>query len=459
MPIEPWLPILKWKDIPRFFEIHDLAGTARFMKLYHHDDPMLEAFIADLLEGLTGTNPEPAVRIESPRGWGKTSCFYFLMEHEKVRGRFHHQVIHAGRFIGSDGIDTGATFRTLFEAVYGYLKECAPESDFVADILDNQDLNNYEKLNEFLKYIIATKTRLTKKLVLVIDDVDHITDEKHVLAIAVEVFKMLQQAPIIKWLAVRNVTYRNYSEETKKDIDTLFPIVYPFPNVSLSDIVKIRVSEVSGPDRINPFSPRLCQVIQQLHYGDHRKGLAILKQLLLANPPKGIKLNTAEGFIQRHIERGSIRVLLREESLPNVFTASGNVNTVLPLPLEILQLASYRRKIDDEFIGLVKQSLASKVDPGDRTRKELIQISKEDMIAAAVYLENIGIIEFNGDRIRLTEKGRITQRYAEQEYYYDVCCDLLKDTDTKHEIFWKLVLVGSTYGPMLRDKLLGQDNV
>jgi len=461
MPIEPWLSILNWKDLPRFIEIHHLESTARFMRLYHYADAKLEAFVEDVLEGLTGTNTEAAVRVESPPGWGKTSCFYFLREHEKVRNRFHHNVIHAGSFGGMDGVDKEATFTTCFEAVYGYLRECAPDPRFAADILANKDLNNHAKLNEFLKYITANKSQLAKKLVLVIDDVDSITNESQVLAIAVEVFKILQQAPIIKWLAVRNVTYSNYSPAIKKDIDTLFPIVYYFPNVSLSEIVELRIREVSGSDGINPFSVRLCQVIQQLHSGDHRKGLAILKQLLLANPPKGIKVNTAEKFIQRHIERGSIRVLLREESLPNVFTARGNVNTVLPLPLEVLQLASYRREIDDEFIGLIKESLASKTSPRDTPCKELVQLSEADIMAAVSYLEMLEVMEFQGGAktIRLTEKGRITQRYAEQEFYAAVCCDLLESTDVKPNLFWKLAAAGSPYGAILRDKLLGQANV
>ncbi len=61
------------------------------------------------------------------------------------------------------------------------------------------------------------------------------------------------------------------------------------------------------------------------------------------------------------------------------------------------------------------------------------------------------------NQISLTEKGLITQRYVELEHYIDICKGIIRHSETRDDIYWKIAYAGSPYGVILRDQLFGQE--
>jgi len=453
MPIEPWLTVLRWKSVPNFVAIHKLGSSERFLKLYHSDDPHLTAFFANLMEGLETKDPEPTIRIESPPGWGKTSCFFYLREDKELSQKFYYSIIDASRLIGSKGLDRDATFTECFESVYAYLHECSPDKNFAQDLLANDNLSALQKLSTFLRVIEKGEMGVEQRLVVVIDDVDVILQEEDVIGAVLEIFRFLKTPDIIKWLAIRGVTYENYTRKTQEQIDTLFPIHYDFPNVSLSAIVNRRIQEVSDQNAINPFSERLCDLIQSLYKGDHREGLATLKELLQTISPGDLKKKANTKSVQEHIERLSVHTLLKRQAIPNIFSIDGNVNTLLPIPMEVMQLTSFRRVINDEFLKLVGQSLSSKYEMISGGKYLAARIKHQDILDAVEYLVRLGLIELQQNQnISLTIRGEIAKRFLGQKYYVHLCKNALKE-NPENDVFWRIAEAVTPYHAILMDDL------
>ena len=426
--------------------------------MYYADDPRLKGFVPNLWEGLQGQAPPSAVRIQSPQGWGKTSCFYFLRYvlsgNDKLR--YHLHIIHMNKFVSARGVDGPAVVDRCVAALREYINTCGPDAAYARDVCANPELGEQQKLNELIEHIKTMRSSFSKRLVVIIDDADMFSNERHVVDAAVEVFRRLQPITIIKWLAIRDATIQGYTPRSRQTIDTLYPAVHDFPSISLYDIVTHRIRTVAEEGGVNPFSERLCQHLQDIYDGDHRTGLATLEQVLRECDPGNISAAEAkQEFLQRYLERETLRTLMNRRAVPNIFVPVGRMGTFVPLARDVLLLIYSMRTIDDDFIRLINESIKDRM--GALTRKQVnVSVTFRDLREVTSAIEDMGLIEMADEHhVRLIRPtGRILQPYLDQEHYIDLCRVVLGDQQPE-EIFWRQAYTASDLRARVVESIFG----
>lgn len=457
MAIQDWMPIFNWKGVPSFSDIHELSEKD-FDKLYFRSDPNLTGFIDNLLENLQGDYPSGALRIQAPPGWGKTSFFHYLRRitnRQKIAR--YIQIFDANELASSTGIDKGGIFLEVLSTLINYFDNCCTDENIANDTKNNSNLSDQEKVRSLVGFVRNNEIKFSKRLVVIIDNVD-ILSQEHVLEFATTVFQLFQTNLIIKWLAIRDVTFEKYSELARDQIATLFPGLYLLPNIPLFEIAKLRIKHVGQNSVINPFSKKLCAQIQQLSGGDHRQGLAALLEISQSCSPKDLSRTALiPDDVRSLFERKAIPIFLRRGILPNLFRPELNTSSIIPLTREVMNLLYYRTRIDDVFISLLNESISTKISAISRDAFPHVKVIRKDVNESAEHLSKLNLISFSSpDNIHITKIGYAVRDYiVDQEFYVKECRETLVGVQ-EDSLFWKQAILSSGFRQMLMKNFFGR---
>jgi len=446
---EQWLPILKWREMPLFGSIHMLDGES-LIQLYHADDPNLRRLISELTEYVRA-EVMGSMRITGQPGHGKTSFFYYMQESQQVSKGLHMDIVHAASFVGLSRVDKRAISHACLDILTRYFQDCAPRGCSWRKAMSGSKKSVVLKINALSDLLAKRKKGFSKRLVVVIDDVDLIPEE-HLVPIVLRFFSHLQSPRIAKWLAIRPTTYVDFEPTQRCNLDTLFPGLTSFPEIRLFDIVCRRLVPIIEKNGINPFSPALCDSVHNIFNGDHRQGLAFLRELLFTPPPKQLRKTEGQPAFCRFFERNAIAKLVERGSLPNVFTPYRDVNSVLPLAKEVLALGGFWREVDRRFISLIAESLTLKCEAFLGTSKNPVRVTARRVLDALKALQLQDLVILTGQTsFDLTPRGRFVQRLLDQPHYVNICRSALP-SDLRDELFWNVALIETNY----RDTLLNE---
>ncbi|MBA7702787.1 hypothetical protein ES703_111561 [subsurface metagenome] len=444
--------------IPSFDEIHEL-NQEEMVKLYFITDPQLQGFLDDLLEDIREKYPSLSMRVEGPPGWGKTSFFYYMSAIVNNDNRFprYIHIMNATSFASFDGIEHDTMIEKCLAALEYFFEDCCSDSSLVHEIQERDDRDDRWKVNFYIDYIHKHQGQFNKSLIIVLDGVDTIP-EKYVGEISIELFNILSTTHIIKWLAIRDIVFKSYSDEIRKCLRTHFPHRREFPRVPLYGIINKRVKSCGTQPR-NPFSKALCYVIQNFSEGDNRIGLAILKDIMNKSHPRELGGPINKSTIQELFEKKSINVILENGLIPNIFKSYANVNSDIPLAKEVFSLLTCLQHIDESFCEFISVSISSKLSKVLRKTIDVIKINQQDIKDAAAFLVReklASVILEEPLTAEITKKGELTMEFIDLDIYINACRENIdKSSLEKKKQFWDIASQSSDFQDVVREKLYG----
>ena len=192
---------------------------------------------------------------------------------------------------------------------------------------------------------------------------------------------------------------------------------------------------------------------------DHRQGLSLLKKILEEISPKNITKIKGTVFIQKYLERSSLRIFLKYKYIPNLFEFSYKKNKTFCLEKEILTLLKYISSIDDKFFGYIINMITAKLKMLTNNKDIRVLIQKEEMFESLKLLSELDLIESSENHsYNLTVKGWEVTKIMDYDYYHSYCKQELSKLGTRiNNLFWDCSTIISDYDLTIYNEILYTD--
>lgn len=449
--ISSWFPILNWEKLPNLGHCYTHTERDKFLNDYYVNRQLTTLYL-NICETISNERNSANIRITGDPGAGKSSFLYALKnmaeEGDDKLKSFYFYIFKINKVDDVDTINqyTSEIIFNIKRAWKSFYK-----SNNLQDIytrFKQQKLSQKDLINKLSEYYKDNVDEFNKVLVFVIDEVD-LLPGSHVATVADCIIRNIEEPSVKKWLVLREVTYQNYSGQTKNRIEQFFPDPYSFPTISLHELVCHRISKSSSLTRIpneyakNPFSKMLCdEKIKPVCEGNLREALSLLKTLLEENLPKKIQLNSSEEFIQKYIDTVAINTFLRSQKIINLHADIFRV-ALYPLAIDILGCARYHSSEGiifgalNDCVNERDKSIGHKISGSDENLE--IKIRTGDYKIVIERLVGHGLLHIDNKKktAAITPKGVILSKFSATEHYYDYCKSktIIKDDD---EIYWGL---------------------
>lgn len=433
MSIKSWYPILNWKKLPNFGNCHSIENVDDFA-LNFVDTPEIDIFRGNLLETLTGHFEQLNVRIVGCPGSGKTTFIYSLLKLAHVNGykileKYCIYIFHTNRAASAN--ENEIVHQHILAAWEKYYEACGQAGMY--KLIEGQRIPVKTKISKLMDHYKGNRKLFEKVLIFVLEDADLITQEQ-VVSISHEVYRNLEVSSIKKWIVLRESTFEGYSEKSRQDIASFFPDLHTFPSTQLFDVVEKRIQWTAESDHAkNPFSRPLCNIICRLHDGNFREALSTLKKLLQDNSASSdIAISTSAEFIQKYLERISIKTLVNENQILNLHDSALR-NTPYPLPFDIACVCQFIqeqalvfRAVDEVQNERLRMSGVPAKDFEFRLRQDQFDYSVEALVSKGILKKT------KSNSLHLTNVGQILATYATRGYYNDHCLGTAEPPLTAH---------------------------
>ena len=308
--------------------------------------------------------------------------------------------------------------------------------------------SNKIAINNIEDYLIDNKDKFTKRLIIVIDDVDETLEE--VVNNSLRYFYSLVECEqISKWIIARGTTLDHYSEGLVNFIETKFPQRLVFPKVDLYGIINARVI-YDNPDGINPFIPELCHHIITTHNNDLRISVANTIAFLQNLKPPITAKNNAK-FSGQFFLVNFTKVMTQIQVFPNIY--SDSTSRTMPIEKDVfLILAATNRfssgnlSILEKYYRRVYETIYSKTY---KAESYLINLDMDHINEAIIFLKNNRLLNEH-PRVKgffkLTPKGESFVRFVNEKLYTEYTKSLsLENKEKKHPVFWDLAEMQPEY--------------
>lgn len=262
--ITSWFPLLGWSRLPNFGHVLNIDNYDDFSKNYF-TGYQLNRLKKNLFITLTGRYQAFNLRIMGAKGTGKTSFFYYLkmlIKHEPElvdRIKPFIYIFHANNSVADDSVIEKYILEYILDAWIKFY-----ETNGFNDLVNSYkelDIPLKEKTNKLKEYYKNNRSKFDKLFIFIIDDVDKVKKEEHVVEIAEHVFRHLEIDSVKKWLVIREPTYKHYKSESMTDLNSKFPKVIEFPFTSLYTVINHRIESMGGK---NPFSDDMCEIVEDI---------------------------------------------------------------------------------------------------------------------------------------------------------------------------------------------------
>lgn len=442
--IKDWFPILKWANLPNFGNCHSDSDLEKFTKSYYCHNKIQKLYhniVTTLDNGLSSQN----IRLTGNPGAGKTSFLYafkYMCEQEKPDNplsKFAVYIIHINRtYDSNDNFYTSEADRHIICAWEHFYQKCKQGDAFKA--IKGSSQNDKEIMNRLSDYYKNNKSDFGKIFIIAIDDVDLLKGDQ--VSHAVEhLLKNIEINSVKKWLSIRRVTLENYNGSTKKKIEEFFPDPYEFPDIPLSEILEYRIKNTSGniSESLNPYSDFLCnEIISPICEYNIRECLGLAKTILEDNLPGKFGPATDISVIHPYIQQASVKSLCASQKLIDLHSNSYRISS-FPLSVDILGCLQFQTEENIIFAA---------VDDCCRKRNNLCQNpiggkSQEFKLRATEFNDVIAILVSHnlifkqGNRIQLTERGKVTIAFALRDFYFEYS-ENVNRLRVGSSLYWKL---------------------
>lgn len=452
--LKNWFPILDWGKRPNLGLCHNIDNYDLFCSNYYDGEDVKRCRMT-LLSTLTGGHHEQLNRrILGQPGSGKTTFIYSLIKgaqsgHIEELQDHYFYVFHVNR--ASADIDN-IVQEHVFDAWRGYFSACGQNTSFTR--IYEQRISNRDKLNKLMGHVRSHRTLFKKLFIFVLDDTD-LLDSDQLSAVARSVMIHIELASVKKWIVIRESTYTGYDQAAQFLINSFFPDQTIFPRIPLYDIINHRIMHTSeGASPKNPFSPKLCDVVQKLHEGNLRESLGTLSIILAHNMPKKIETGTDIEFIRNYLDHAAIRTLLESNVLPNIHDE--RLRTIsLPIPLDIIKFVRF---VQD------RKKLVNLCTLSARNRADLLAIPSEGQkfnfgTAPIDYsIEQLcerGILyDDRRGGLRLSPRGILLSDYSTQPFYTDACMTFESESGEAPQLYWAFVKTTVNYEKIVMSTIL-----
>jgi len=423
--IKDWFPILKWQKLPNLGNCHSCTTFEHFMQNYYvHQET--ETLFSNIVVSLSNEINVQNIRLTGEPGAGKTSFLYafkYMCENADVDdelNKFVMHIIHINQTYDSENIFYEDEANKHIIEAWGKLYTSCNQEKIFTQMTNNTDIKSQkELLNSLSRYYKLNQLQFPKILIIAVDDVD-LLEGKHVKHAVEHLLKSIEMNAVKKWLSIRRMTLENYSGQTKKKIEEFFPDSYEFPTIPLKQLLDHRISNTSnGIEPINPFSEVICNdIISPICENNLREGLGLAKTILEDNLPKRIAKNTDQEFITNFLQQASVKSLCKTQKLIDLHSLQYRL-TSFPLAIDILGCSEHHT--DENIIfGAVSDCCARRnelchypIGSKDNIHK-LRPIDFNDVIK---ILGSHNLLYKEGQRLRITQKGIVTLRFASRDYY------------------------------------------
>lgn len=447
--IEKWKKTLNWNLIPEFKSIHSLPES-RFMGCYYLPetvDEFIKKIISSVIDGY-GFNHKTIV---GDPGIGKTTFIYYLktfLKNNGINENFYMEILHIQRMVTKENYEN-----VIEERVLKILNKFFSANGHSAayETITSGTNNTKIMINNLEDFLIENKNNFSKKLIIVIDDVDE-TDEKTVDASLRYFYSLVECEQITKWLIARATTLNNYNQKLIEFIETKFPQRQSFPKVDLFGIIEKRIKH-DNPNGINPFTRDLCHLMLSTNNNDLRISVAnAISFLENTEPPVTAKNNP--NFAGQFLIKNFTKVMTQINVFPNIYKSS--ISRTFPIEKDVfLILATHNRFMSGYLKPLENHyRLAYEKNHKGRYIEEsyLINLDMDHVSESIHFLKNNRII-FEHERIkdfyRLTPKGESFIRFVTEHIYTDDAkIHAEHDSEAKHPVFWDLAKTPPDYAPL-----------
>ena len=447
--ITAWYPLLNWNGLPNFGSFHTATCKNEFDKNYYRAKEIVKLY-NNICETLKNKHSAANIRLSGSPGAGKTSFLYAIKkisernESDCILSDFYIYIFHINRADDEDGYKE-EIIHNIKKAWKGFYSVCNESDQY--DRFEGQKLSNKEMINKLGEYYIENKGSFQKIMIFAVDDVDLLPGE-HVSNIVDIVLRNMEIGSVKKWLVIRNNTFDNYVASTKIKIEQFFPDPYPYPNISLHELIKFRIKNIVDDKSMtckNPFSEDLCdEKIIGICEGNMREGLSLLKSILEENLPGSFMNSTDEKVIQNYLDNCAIKTLMSSQKLIDLHSSMFRFTT-FPIAIDVLACSVFHTSIDLLFAGvndcLLKRNINSGHVVGGKDKE--FRLRKADFDNVLFQLAEHGLIDFdknknkNQNLVKITNKGVITALACVGDYYFEFSKEKNKlsiDDDT----YWKL---------------------
>lgn len=430
--LSDWLPFFGNLHRPNFGDVHPKYGTPAF-ELEYLWSTTLKEFHYRLLDTLTGQFEMLNVLITGHPGIGKTSFLYYLRHRfeSESNGRHILHIFHSNHASGhaNDAAMEERIQQEIMEAWGALYKACNHSATFDQIVAANESTFHPPRLkktiNELSDYYKRNKKHFPKILIFAVDDVD-LLGKDDLLKIVKFVISNIEIKSVKKWFFVRPQTYLEYDEQTKEFLQGFFPDVRQLPRTRLFDLIEHRIKVASeGVNFKNPFSPHLCNYVEEIVGGNLRRSLPVLEHILCEVPVP--KEGQSEEFVRNYVDRSAIKSLVGQKLIPDLHAPE--FRTIpYPLPMDIVQFllftadgAILKACVDDALRQrYMKTQIASPPRrAGAKNGKSMRAPYARDVDLAFSLdkLHKVQLLERTGGAIRLTALGKVVSIFANQPYF------------------------------------------
>lgn len=442
--IKDWFPVLKWNGLPNFGNCHSDNDFDKFKKSYycHREiEKLYNNIVVTLENGLSSQN----IRLTGNPGAGKTSFLYafkYMCDQENIDNplnKFTVYIIHINRtYDSNNAFYASEADRHIICAWEHFYKKCNQQNIFSA--IKDSSKNEKELMNRLSDYYKDNKSDFNKIFIIAIDDVDLLTGDQ--VSHAVEhLLKNIEINAVKKWLSIRRVTLENYNGATKKKIEEFFPDPKDFPNIPLSEIIEYRIKNTSDntSESLNPFSDSICNdIISPICEYNIRECLGLAKTILEENLPGKFGPTTDISVIQHYIQQSSVKSLCSSQKLVDLHSNSYRISS-FPLSVDILGCLQFQTE-ENIIFGAVsdcckKRNNLCQNPIGGKSQEFKLRSTEFNDVVTILISHNL--ISKQGNRIQLTEKGRVTIVFALRDFYFEYA-ESVNKLKIGSSLYWKL---------------------
>ena len=419
-----WNNILNWEHEPNFQTCHRHKNINDFKKEYFKSFEV-DNLIKNSLKFIK-VNGSSNAKLTGKMGSGKTTFLHYLRK--IIASDFHlstkvfFYIIRAGNI---SPLEYHENLREIIitRAFKQFFEDANYKEQYDIIMLD-ENITDQEKLLKLTTFYQNKENNFSKRLILVLDDLDTINNESDVINI-LNSFKRICGSgdSMSKWVSLRDTTIDNYSYATLQEL-TYFVQPLILPKVSLYDIVQQKIIAKNGTDAINPFSKNLCDKILKLKNGSIRDAMGILNGFLhYTKPPKQ---KQSESIIQNWFEKSALTVLLKLKEIPNIHTEKFVTIFNYPVAYDLLQIIRYSHI--QEHVTSIAVYIAEQIR-GQKFNGNFSLIENQLKTNLKILEQNKLIICFEDGiykQYRLSFSGKLIVQF-DQKNYATTCKQLAED--------------------------------